>query len=233
MKDFQKIMEDNTYKEFIPTIFKIYDEINKNEIDLVYNIPNDKKEIKIFGKIFVENNKDLCKIIYENKEYALSEKFNCENIKDNLLKIKLTGINNSDNLSSMFESCSELSNLSNLSKMDTTYMIQMGKLFKNCKFFELPDISNWNINNVMDMEGMFSGCSSLISLPDISKWNTRNVYIMKYMFKQCSSLKSLPEISKWDIINVLKYKNLFCGIKGIFDGCSETLIIPGKFKNDN
>ena len=45
---------------------------------------------------------------------------------------------------------------------------------------------------------MFSKCSSLLSLPDISNWNTNNVTNMSRMFYRCSSLSSLPDISKWN-----------------------------------
>ena len=108
----------------------------------------------------------------------------------------------------------------------------MASLFKNCKFSELPDISNWNTSNVINMVSMFEGCSSLKSLPDISKWNTSNVKDMRYTFKGCSSLKSLPDISKWDIKLSLQFKDDDDGgIEGMFDGCSEYLNIPEKFKN--
>ena len=46
----------------------------------------------------------------------------------------------------------------------------MKDLFRGCKsLLSLPDISKWNTNNVIDMEGIFDGCKSLSSLPDISK----------------------------------------------------------------
>ena len=49
-------------------------------------------------------------------------------------------------------------------------------MFNNCSsLLSLPDISKWNTNNVTDMSFMFVNCSSLSSLPDISKWNTNNV----------------------------------------------------------
>ena len=38
----------------------------------------------------------------------------------------------------------------------------------------MPDISNWNIDKVINISGLFLGCSSLISITDISKWNTEN-----------------------------------------------------------
>ena len=256
--DLTKIMDGKSINEFLPMIFKMYNGMNKNEIDLVYNIPNNNKEIKIFGDEFVERNKDLCKIIYKEKQYDLAETFTCNEIKDNILKIKLIGINNVTDLTSMFEGCSHLSNLSNFSNFDTTYVILMDSLFSNCDFFELPDISNWNTGNVrlmksmfegcsslkslpdisnwntanvIQMNSMFEGCSSLISLPDISNWNTCKVADMNHMFKGCSSLKSLSDISKWDITNTLKFQDETDGIKGMFDGCSESLNIPDKFKN--
>ena len=53
---------------------------------------------------------------------------------------------------------------------------------------------------------MFYRCSSLSSLPDISKWNINNMINMNYMFFGCSSLSSLPDISKWNINNVNIYQ---------------------------
>ena len=205
--------------------------MNKNEIDLIYNFPNNAKIIKIFGNDFVKNNKDICKIIYNNRKYELTSKFNCECVKENLLKIKLEGINNSSDLRSMFEGCSQLSSLSNFSNWDTHYVLEMNYLFQDCKSLKLPDISNLITNNVIDMRCMFKGCSSLKSLPDISKWNTSNVGNMKCMFDGCSSLNSIPDISKWDITSALKWKDLGGGIKGMFDGCPYSLNIPEKFNS--
>ena len=59
-RDFDELLDINNYKVFVPKILNIYNEMNKNEIDLIYNIPNNKNKIKIFGKFFVKNNKDLC-----------------------------------------------------------------------------------------------------------------------------------------------------------------------------
>ena len=46
-------------------------------------------------------------------------------------------------------------------------------LFTGCSSLQyIPDISNWNITKVKDLDYLFAGLSSLKSLPDISKWNT-------------------------------------------------------------
>ena len=52
----------------------------------------------------------------------------------------------------------------------------MSYMFEGCsKLSSLPDISKWNTKNVTNMSYMFYDCLSLSSLPDISKWNTNNV----------------------------------------------------------
>ena len=52
---------------------------DKDEINIIYKI--NKKEIKLFGKKFVENNKKNCRIIIEGKEQELEEDYNLETWK--------------------------------------------------------------------------------------------------------------------------------------------------------
>ena len=167
-----------------------------SEISIIYDIKKknnfieeDKNNINIFGLSFVENNKNICKIIIDNNEYEITEKYKIKNYNNNILEIKLKGINNVTDMRYMFDKCSSLSSL--------------------------PDISKLNTNNVRNMKYMFSYCSSLSSLSDISVWNTCNVQDMSYMFYGCSSLSSLPDISKWDINNVTNMNNMFYGCNEI------------------
>ena len=50
------------------------------EINIIYDI--DKEIINIFGSEFVKNN-NKCKMIIDNKEYKISEKYNVENYRNN------------------------------------------------------------------------------------------------------------------------------------------------------
>ena len=105
----------------------------------------------------------------------------------------------------------------------------MSGLFCDCYSLKsLPDISKWNIENVISMKYIFDGCYSLNLLPDISLWDTSKIIDMKYMFSGCSSLISLPDISKWKI-NKKTY------ITDLFYGCSSLLILPdiSKWNIDN
>ena len=141
-------------------------------INIIYNINYEDREyinyINLFGSEFVKNNKNICKMIIDDKEHEISEKFNITNFNNNILEIKLKGIDNVTDMSYMFYRCSSLSSL--------------------------PDISKWNTNNVTNMCYMFNYCSSLSLLPDISKWNTNNITDMSYMFSGCSKLKYSNEI---------------------------------------
>ena len=49
-------------------------------INIIYDINKENKEnIRVFGEKFVENNRNICRMIIENKEYEISEKYNIKN----------------------------------------------------------------------------------------------------------------------------------------------------------
>ena len=72
--------------------------------------------IRIFGRYFVGQNINKCKIIYNNKKYKLKEYFNeivsnyNHEIKE--IKLKIIGINNITNMKDMFHGCFYLSSVS-------------------------------------------------------------------------------------------------------------------------
>ena len=102
----------------------------------------------------------------------------------------------------------------------------MNHMFHECYFInDLPDISNWNTKNIINMDYMFFGCKFLRALPDISKWNTEKVTSMLMMFAYCAGLSQLPDISKWNTDNIGK-----TGFALMFFKCKSTLNIPLKIK---
>ena len=205
------------------------DSIN-NIILLKYKVNEKMKKTKIFGNIFVKQNKSICKMIINKKEYDLNEYFIFENTDE----IKLTNANQINNISYMFDHCEsiisfEQFNISNfydmsymfcgcrsllslpdISKFDTSKVTNMSCMFSDCEsLLTLPDISKWNTSNVLDMSCMFYNCKSLLSLPDISKWNTSKVTIMFGMFEHCKSISLFPDIGKWDISSVKNMSYMF------------------------
>ena len=108
----------------------------KNEIEIVYEpSTNNDKNIKIFGKEFVNNNKDKIRIIYKNKEYELKEYFkeisSSHNEKD-LIILKLKGLKAMTNMNSMFYGCNTLLSLSDISDLNTINITNIGNIFREC-----------------------------------------------------------------------------------------------------
>ena len=84
------------------------------EINIIYNTKN-KEYINLFGDKFIENNKKICKMIVDNKEYEIAARYYVKN-NNNILKIKLKGINKVNDISYMFDGCSSLLSLPDISK---------------------------------------------------------------------------------------------------------------------
>ena len=106
----------------------------KNEINIKYKINKEDEYINIFGEEFVENNKNICKYIYDNKEYELSPKFDLKSFdtSKDILEIKLTGIKNITNMSDLFNDCKYILNINDISEMDTSNITDMSLIFSNC-----------------------------------------------------------------------------------------------------
>jgi len=92
----------------------------------------------------------------------------------------------------------------------------MRNMFQNCsKLISLPDISKWNTSNVINMACIFYGCSSITKYPDLSKWDTSKVTNLSGMFYQCTSLLSIPDISNWNVQNVNNFTKMFAGYHNV------------------
>ena len=147
---------------------------------------------------FENNNKNICKMIIDGKEYKINGKYKIKHYNNNKLEMKLKGVNNITNMDCMFDGSSSLLSLPYISLVNIHHYYHY-LIFKN------------EILIMLDMRLIFYGCSSLSSLPDISKWNTNNAIYMRYMFYGCSLLSSLPDISKWNTNNVSEMQSMFKG----------------------
>ena len=159
---------NNEYDDIIDIYNKIY---NSN---IIYKIDENKDKIRIFGKYFVENNKNKIKIEIEGKEYELMEYYKINN-KNKYLHIKIKEIENVTDMSYMFSGCSSLSNIKAL--------------------------QNWNVSNGNNFSFIFSECSSLLDIKELENWNVSNGHDFSYMFYQCSSLSDIKGLENWNVSN--------------------------------
>ena len=167
-------------KEIYPNL---YDFMN-NEIDIIYKYDKNMNKIKLFGKSFVNNNKNNCILIINKKILDLCEYYEIKENKN--ITVKLIEKSEIIDMSYMFYECASLLSIINFSK--------------------------WKTKNVNNTSYMFYGCSSLNNLPDISTLITDNVIDISYMFFGCISLKYLPDINKWNLKNVRNKENIFVNI---------------------
>ena len=74
-------------------------------------------------------------------------------------------------------------------------------LIINEKLIILPEISKWDISNVVSIMFLFFNCEKLKSLPDISKWKVNKVLNLSGLFFNCKALEKIPDISSWNIFS--------------------------------
>ncbi len=105
----------------------------------------------------------------------------------------------------------KLTEIENISYLNTSEMTDMGYMFTGCSSLQSLDLSSFNTANVESMINMFYKCSKLQSL-DLSNFNTAKVADMRKMFYTCSKLQSII-ISKDFTTKSVKYTT------AMFDGC--------------
>ena len=110
-----------------------------------------------------------------------------------------------------FEGSSSLTEIEGLQYLNTSSILDMGRMFEGCGSLVSLDLSHFDTSNVTDMSSMFYGCSNLTSL-DLSHFDTSNVTDMGFMFSGCNSLSSL-NLSNFNTGNVTK---MLC----MFENCS-------------
>ena len=226
-------------------------EKNLNIFILVYKKnkeTNNEKKMQIFGDDFVKKNKEKYFLLIDKKRIESRSQINPNEIKKNIFKIELIEKEVINDMSGMFENCSSLLSLPNISTWNMKNVISIENIFNGCSSLKfstkdilnwdtsnlknikgmfmycynleyLPDISNLDTKNIEDMSNLFYNCSSLKSLPDISKWNTSKVKYINDMFNNCKSLIKLPDISKWNTNKIMNINNLF-------KGCSSLTYLP-------
>ena len=86
-------------------------------------------------------------------------------------------------------------------------------LFYGCSSLKsLSDISKWELTFCIDLCELFYGCSTLISLPDISKWNiffASGITNIDKIFDNCKNILLFPDISKWKVFEIISSKKIF------------------------
>ena len=151
----------------------------------------------------------------------INEYFKSENIDTNdittgcwhkfIKKIPKLNLNITTTCAKIFHNCKAQE--IDVSEFDTSNVLNMQYMFRECSSLTSLDVSNFNTANVTTMEGMFWNCTSLTNL-DISNFDTSKVTSMRYMFAGCSKLTSL-DISSFDTSKVTNMQSIFAGCSSL------------------
>lgn len=95
----------------------------------------------------------------------------------------------------------------NISRLDTSNVISMSRMFNKCSELTELDVSNLKTSNVTTMYEMFASCAKLTSI-DISTFNTSNVTSMYNMFAYCRAITQV-NINGLDTSNVTNMYGMF------------------------
>ena len=106
-----------------------------------------------------------------------------------------------------------LTSITGLTNLKTSNVVDMKGMFGGCSELKSIDVSGFNTRKVTDMTSMFFGCRCLTSL-DVSGFNTANVKNMGWVFANCSSLTSL-DVSGFKTDNVTDMSLLFNGCSSL------------------
>ncbi len=145
--------------------------------------------------------------------------------------------------SSMFEGCTALTSLGDLSKWTGSNATSVSNMFNGDEKLASLDLSNFNPNNAQYFSSMFEGCTALTSPGDLSKWTGSNatsvsnmfngdeklasldlsdfkpnkVQYFSSMFQGCSELTTITGMNSWDVSSAIYMDNMFAGDKS-FEG---------------
>ena len=123
-----------------------------NILNLAYKVNKNELVVRLFGGMFVDNNKDNFKLFINDKEVEFNDVYPTDQIDDetNILKVTLKEIKPVTDYSFLFFKCDSLLYFYNADKFNLSHVTNISHLFAECKSLTyLPDISTWDTSNIV------------------------------------------------------------------------------------
>ena len=93
----------------------------------------------------------------------------------------------------LFYDFNSLKTINNIEKLKTEGVTNMQGMFSGCSSLQSLDLSSFNTASVTDMNSMFSGCSVLENIYVGDGWSTQAVTTGNFMFNNCPKLPGYDE----------------------------------------
>ena len=190
-----------------------------NEINIVFYKKSEKDTLKrdnnIFGKKFIENNKNNIELKINGIKTELVQKYELEygeNKIDIIIKNKIS------NFEHMFYNCISLKNIEGLKYLDVSNGNNFSGMFYSCSSLsDIKPLEKWNVSNGNNFSNMFFGCKSLTDLKSLENWNVSNGNNFSKMFFGCKSLSNIRPLENWNIPNGNNFAEMFGKIESLSD----------------
>ena len=184
-------------------------ENNNNQALALKYFVRKKGNYNIFGKEFVQNNKEFIDLIINGKNNPLIDKYELtegENSITMIMKDNLT------NLSYMFSFCDSLRDIKDLKNLNVEYVIDFSYMFCGCaSISDFSALQNWNVSRGYNFASMFCNCTKLVDLTPLERWDVSSGIYFQYMFYGCSKLNDLNPLMNWNVSNGVNFVSMFSG----------------------
>lgn len=179
-------------------------------------------EIKIQGDNFIIKPKDeikngqktnekealINKKKYPQEFYELTKKLKSSEAKGKTLKLE-GKIYAEGDLSFLFKNA-KLSNIGNLSELDTSNVTNMRGMFLQSEIQgDINSLKSWDVSNVTNMQNMFSYSKFTGNLDGLESWNTKKVTDMSGLFNNSKFNSDINGLKKWDVSSVTNMQSIF------------------------
>ena len=95
-------------------------------------------------------------------------------------------------------------------KLDFSQVTDFKYMFAYSNINSVPIIDTSEVTNMMYI---FSGCDNLWYVENIANWNVSNVIYMNGFFYNCNEIYQAPDLSKWKLNNVIDMSDFFSGYR--------------------
>ena len=95
-------------------------------------------------------------------------------------------------------------------KLDFSQVTDFKYMFAYSSINSVPIIDTSEVTNMMYI---FSGCDNLWYVENIANWNVSNVIYMNGFFYNCNEIYQAPDLSKWKLNNVIDMSDFFNGYR--------------------
>ena len=138
--------------------------------------------------------------------------------------LKITG-----SMNGAFSNLTSLTKIDGFDLIDTSYVVDMSNLFKNCSSLTELDIKDLETDSLVLAKSMFQECSELVEL-NLSDVNMENVIDMDMIFSCCESLDNLYLPKTRDVMSLSRAFERV-GKRSSYEACIHGLLETGECEN--